>query len=517
MCHHPLMRQDGRARALLVACLALLGCGTTMVIMTGVSPAAADVARGPYTITLHGNDGPKTYHERNSELQMWSGAGGSYDVLSLFLYRSRNGQRELVFTFRVAPPSASSRGLMPGSYLWGTNWMTDPSRPELEVGYTGAGCNTEVGHFEIRDLERAADGRIARVWMLYERRCDTGSAGWGEVRIGYPRMPVEVQPHAVSIPATTEPNENPGEPHPVRIRLGSATAATARGPFLAGRDHDSYQIVANDCGGQLTRAGCLVWVAFAPLSAGPQQARLVVPTSEGAVHTDLDAVGAQGTSRWTVDSEERGEHFTLEYSRDGDHANDLWSQAWPALDSSAMWQLRLITYGEPIMPGDIFPWKEESEWHVSVGSHALSDGAESGWLRIDDIAWEGPDRRLTRYDVAAHLYLDNPFPVTYDIRVQFQDRDDVTPPGPVADLVASRTGRTVSVSWTPSATAEEYIVRWVPGRRAPQLPTHGRVAVLESMSSGHFRAPRGRSVAIAVWAYDASANRSGRRVVRLTN
>jgi putative cell wall-binding protein len=63
------------------------------------------------------------------------------------------------------------------------------SAPGIDVGGTGAGCNTIKGRFEVLDLELAPDGQVERFSADFEQHCEGGTAALrGSIR--YDEAPV---------------------------------------------------------------------------------------------------------------------------------------------------------------------------------------------------------------------------------------------------------------------------------------------------------------------------------------
>jgi len=483
------------------------------------APGAADALEAAtFTVTTTGYDGNGSWTQDGTDLVIDRTSIGSAEGVWLHLWNGTN----YPFAMRLVAPAGTAQRLHPGTYRWAQD-APSTGRPSMAV-YTGHPCDQQTGSFDIRELARNRSGAIVRLWVVWHRWCSDLNLGWGEVRFGYPRPAVDVSPDQVLWPFAVEPGDPRPGAVPVRVRRVAAATASVGTPIVAGLDAHDFAITRNGCEGSLSRSGCRIWVAFDPSGPGPRHARLRIPTSRGTVYADLDGFGRPGKSDWTVtrDSADDSydEHLELPISVDGLTAYRIWSQAWHRFDSGdwELWDFQLSNAGL-IHAGQTYQWDPDQSPYIALsrGSAALTSDIDSGWVRVDDLGYEGPDKQLTRYDLTFHFAWSYPEQNTLDGRIRFATRTDVTGPAAVSDLHGTRSGTRVSLGWTNPAAVDlaRIVVRWLPGTTAPALPTSGKFGFIGGGTAATFAGTGKGPVTAAVFTVDAAGNVGGRRVITL--
>ena len=185
----------------------------------------------------------------------------------------------------VAP---AGRQLEPGEYLGA---QRPPWHAKNLPGLFVSRCDEDYGRFTIKDIGSNAEGRLDRLWLLYEVHCETPDAPllFGEVRIGEPQLSPrpEVVPAAVTWPRVAVGTEGLGVP--VTVVASHATAARIKSVGLQGEDAGDFKILADGCSGMTVPPGehCEVIVADDPTATGLRSATLVIKASGHRLGTAL--------------------------------------------------------------------------------------------------------------------------------------------------------------------------------------------------------------------------------------
>lgn len=250
---------------------------------------------------------------RASDTRIDSGASDGQVAVSV----TANGRSFDQMSFVLAAPVG--RPLTTGVYAGAERpGFGRSDRPALEITSTGRGCNRIGGSFEIRDIARDAEGRLTRLWAIYEQLCDSGTAAlWGEIRIGMPPTQdgTVVVPSIVRWPAADRGTVRADVP--VTVLAGDAPLDVDR-LAVTGDDPSDVRTVSDRCSGTLVRAGgrCEVWMTFDPARPGLRQARLDVLDAGGGRHgAQLQGWSFGGTTRMRLDGEP-GEWLTQGGSTD---------------------------------------------------------------------------------------------------------------------------------------------------------------------------------------------------------
>ncbi|HEX2295967.1 MAG TPA: hypothetical protein VHN37_11735 [Actinomycetota bacterium] len=199
----------------------------------------------------------------------------------------------------------------------------EATRPGIDIGGDGRGCNTISGRFEVRQIETDGRGRVESLWVVYEQHCEEGtSALFGEVRynVAGDGGALMLGPRYVRWPDAEQGSEPTDAP--VVVVNTSDAPATAGTVTVDGPDAQSFPITANECAGEALAPGdsCIVWVDFETSRGGQNEARLVVAEGGGMAHeVPLRGWVLTGTTRFTMNSEEGdyiGQGETNEYTPD---------------------------------------------------------------------------------------------------------------------------------------------------------------------------------------------------------
>ncbi len=157
--------------------------------------------------------------------------------------------------------------------------------PGLSVGYKGNGCNTENGHFIVKDIDRNAGGEIDRFRALYEDHCESSGAPavFGEVSVGEPATsaPEAVRPAEVEWPITQVGQAT--VPVPISVVAGEA-GAEIQSVSLEGADAADFQVTNDEClSVPLALNGrCQLDLLAEPSTSGSRTTQLVIVDDSGA-------------------------------------------------------------------------------------------------------------------------------------------------------------------------------------------------------------------------------------------
>ncbi len=184
----------------------------------------------------------------------------------------------------------------------------EAGRPGIDIGGDGRGCNTIEGRFEIKQLGLTADGKVDRLWLVYQQNCEGGLAAlFGEVRY---RVPGDGGALMVGPQHLRWPDAEHGSATPVvPIAVVNTSDQTVNiGPStIHGEDSASFEVRNDECAGDsLTPSdACLVWLRFDAAKGGQNSARLLIPESGGVTHeVALRGWVVTGTTRFTMNSEQ---------------------------------------------------------------------------------------------------------------------------------------------------------------------------------------------------------------------
>ena len=253
-----------------------------MSIAAAALPAAASAA-GANGVVMYSESGDyigggqnRVFHSGNAQI----GVSGSTAYLTVSVSGGNFGDS---YSMDFAAPPGET--LAPGVYDKAQRAaFREQTRPGIDIGGDGRGCNTISGRFEVKDIAVRSDGVLERLWIVYEQHCEGGTpALFGEVRLGIGTgdSPAFTAPGVVRWPIGDL--GRPGMVVPVTViatgpvQLGAAS--------VAGSHQGDFPIRVDDCNGKSLAAGgqCEVWVRFVPTAAGTRTATLRIPDSAGRV------------------------------------------------------------------------------------------------------------------------------------------------------------------------------------------------------------------------------------------
>jgi hypothetical protein len=186
------------------------------------------------------------------------------------------------FEFEPMEENQLEAGEYNGAQSSGSHPETSPG---LSVGYKGNGCNTENGHFVVKDIDRNAGGEIDRFRALYEDHCESSGAPavFGEVSVGEPATsaPEAVRPAEVEWPITQVGQAT--VPVPITVVAGEA-GAEVQSVLLEGADASDFQVINDGCSSvPLALNGrCQLDLLAEPSTSGSRTAQMVIVDNSGA-------------------------------------------------------------------------------------------------------------------------------------------------------------------------------------------------------------------------------------------
>jgi hypothetical protein len=311
----------------------------------------------------------------------------------------------------------------------------------------------------------------------------------------------------------------------VHLRRTSNKTVTAYRPSVTGPDAADFPIRIQNCTGKLTASGCTVWVGFTPKARGPRHAQLIMRTSAGTAFASLDGLGAVGTSDWTVDTNWDGtgqnEHIVIPSASAG-NAYDVISEGFqpiPGTPDATVWTA-MFGDTQTLKPGTTYTYQNVVPAPPFSMSISQGDGAcelQSGSVTVYDLATVGPDHILGRLDALLKASCQSSVPYSVSARMRFHETADLTPPGPVTGLKATRSGRRVTLRWTKPSAADlaGFIIRWYSSANAPGAWFTGNTAYQGTGTSVSFTAPATQPISVSAWAYDTTGNVSRTSSVRI--
>lgn len=446
-------------------------------------------------------------NEANSELELFESLRG--------VRLSADGSSSWDFSFTA--PARANR-LKVG---WYGNAARFPSgaQPGMDMSSDHRGCNEVDGHFDVRVLDRSANARIERLWLLYEARCDGDLATFGEIRIGMSGPAVRATPSSVRWPDHTRVNEV-GRMVPVHFSNGSAGQVAVQTVEMTGPGSRHFEIVYDTCSeGSVSEDGCVVWVRFAPESDGPSDAALEVGHDAGTSSVSLAGATVPGTTTWTLQSDPGdfiGQGGQLDFGTDRDRitfegTGTRVSTSVVTSDGERWSAVLAAPQGASLVPGTYLDAHRYPFHGTGPGLNVSGDGRGcnrlTGQFTIHDIGFDAAGE-LTRIDASVEQHCESQDPALSG-RLTYNAREDVVAPATVTGLVSDRTRHGLWVGWSRAGSDVTTVTaRWYPGDvRAPQLPTAGRPAF--SGTGNAFllrRAPRKAPVTLAIFTTDAGGN-----------
>jgi hypothetical protein len=198
------------------------------------------------------------------------------------------------YSFQFAAPEGEP--LTPGSYVGAQRLpFADPDRPGMEV--TSRGCNQIVGSFEVRELDRDAQGNVQRLWVVFQQHCEGDpDAAWGEVRINAWVPDAQALTAPGSVRWTAVDSWQTATEAPVVYRGDAAVQSVT----LTGAHPGDFTLAPEGCQG---RSGpCAVRVRFRPQAAGVRSAAVRFSDVRGGMHeAALEGFAHGGTTQADIE------------------------------------------------------------------------------------------------------------------------------------------------------------------------------------------------------------------------
>ena len=259
------------------ALLATLGAIAT----TALGPAAAHAAPAN-AVVMYSESGDyigggqnRLFHTGNAQISV----SGSTAYLTVNVSGGNFGD-SYSLDFAAPPGETLARGVYDKAQRAP---FRESTRPGIDIGGDGRGCNTISGRFEVKDIAVSPSGVLERLWIVYEQHCEGGTpALFGEVRLG-----VDSGGAAYATPAVVRwPVSDLGRPGMAVPVTLVAPGGVQLGGVSQGGDHPGdFPLRVDECSGRALPAGgqCEVWVRFAPTASGTRTAILRIPEAGGHV------------------------------------------------------------------------------------------------------------------------------------------------------------------------------------------------------------------------------------------
>src|SRR3954470_2240438 len=277
-----------------------------LILLVGallVAPAIADAASTTSVVMYRdagdyiGGGQHRLYTPGNSSITV-SGGSEEVDV------NVSGGPSGDYFTLTFAAPPGQA--LAPGVYI---DAQRTPFRtaghPGIDIYGSGRGCNEDAGRFEVKDIATGADGKVTRLWLVYEQHCEGGTAAlFGEVRIG------AGVPDGPATPATAivrwPPVDAGSAGSAVPVTLVASGPLKVTGVAVHGDNPGDFPLRLDDCSGKTLAAGgsCEVWPRVVPTSPGTRTASLEITDADGHHYaTALQGFSYGGTTKAVMHSD----------------------------------------------------------------------------------------------------------------------------------------------------------------------------------------------------------------------
>jgi RTX calcium-binding nonapeptide repeat (4 copies) len=271
------------------------------LLALALSPATA-TALDVTSMTVVEGGREDVLHPANAQITVRGGANG-------VTVNARTPDED--FSVEMAAPRGAV--LRPGVYagIQRAPWQ-GPGRPGLNFYGRGFACSANAhGLFEIRDIAIGLDGRVERLWALFEFACGrhTGPT-FGEVRIKAPVASGSLVTTPGQVRWPSLPRERPRPDRTVLLTAGERPARIAA-VEVVGEHAADFPLRRTDCAGRALPAGhaCELQVGFVPSAPGPRSAALRIKrvgAPDEAIPLEGHAWG--GATQAVVDSDPSHEH-----------------------------------------------------------------------------------------------------------------------------------------------------------------------------------------------------------------
>ncbi|MFL5915038.1 MAG: IPT/TIG domain-containing protein [Gaiellaceae bacterium] len=181
----------------------------------------------------------------------------------------------------------------------------EAGHPGIDIYGNGAGCNTDSGMFEVKDIATDPTGAISRLWIIYEQHCEGARpALWGEVKLN---EPVDFGA-TIAVPGIVRwPTTDVGAPNTVvPVTVVALGSTTINGVSLTGTNAADFTIRANECSSLAMTGGdaCQVWLRLLAKAPGARQATLhITDTTGGSYDVTLQGFAYGGKTAVTMTSD----------------------------------------------------------------------------------------------------------------------------------------------------------------------------------------------------------------------
>lgn len=217
------------------------------------------------------------------------------------------------WSFSFYPPLGAR--LKPGFYS-GTLSPTGRDARHPSMSWTGDGTGGGAGTFEVKDLERGADGSLSRLWVVFVPQVSSGPGSFGELRINMPPPEGSLYAIPTRVRWPSADVERPATPADVRIAATAASVSVERAE-VRGADAGSFSLISDGCTGTTVSSGgyCDVKVAYRPTRPGTHAAALHVVDGSGAdLAVPLEGYSFGGRTKFVFDSDPgdfigQGKHY----------------------------------------------------------------------------------------------------------------------------------------------------------------------------------------------------------------
>ena len=318
---------------------------------------------------------------------------------------------------------------------------------------------------------------------------------------------------------------------PITFFATGPSAVTVAGTKVTGVAHRDFIVRSDECTGKTlaTGDGCQVLLRFVPKVAGPRMARLHLTTSTGVVRTvQLDGFGIGGVTRLVMKSDPgdyigQGLSYSYTPATDTIRVGGGRTHVGGAITggNGDWWYLDFVPPAGDILTAGTtysatrYPFNGNGAG-MSVYGNGRGCNTLTGTFTVDSIS-VALDSTLQSGGISFVQHCEGAPPAlrgTLDFRVP---TGDVTPPGPVTTLTATRSvdGVHADLSWTNPGDPDFAftIVRYLNAPYAPGVPNGSIFASAGRGTSTSIKLPRQQPFTAAVYAVDASGNVSSPAIV----
>lgn len=370
------------------------------------------------------------------------------------------------------------------------------------------------GEFDVLDLATDADGNFTRLDIVFiTSTLDYENTAFGEVRLNEPGSSSALSPSALALRWPTMPRDL-ARTYAVETLTNTSGSALRLGTAkIRDGSTDDFHLRKDRCSHRTLTVGasCTLEVGFSATRGGPRNAILDIPAGPSHLTVSLAGTGRIGTTKITASgSAVRGGKTTVwkkifiypEYERAKPNLSYVWEAGVDTQGRSH--HIRTTLYGpQPLATGN-HPVNtgEPYSFNTLFDSHCGDQhDYQHGTIDIKKFRTDN-----TNIPVDAKINFDEDCGTkNYHGQLQWQDRDDTTPPTTPSNLrIVNGKARWKN---SPARDYASTVARVLPGAGSDGLPVNGYpVSSGRATSAALPRLANGHNYTLLVWSVDKTGN-----------